>query len=320
MNTKLRFVENRYIFYTISGVMLLIALFSLFTKGLNYGIDFKGGNILKVVFEKETDDKAIREVFNKIGTKTQLYFNVDQITIQNVANDKKEFIIQYPVNKIESIEANNVKMMIETELNNEMPYSLEQSSSIGPTIGDELKRQGIIAAFLSCVGILLYLGYRFDFHSAAGVVIAVVHDLIITLGFISIMGSFKNLQITFDTTVLAAILTLLGYSVNDSIVVFDRIRENIRISKNGTAYKQIVNDSINQCISRTINTTITTLLPLFALVLYGGDTLRGFSVSLLFGCLIGTYSSNCLAATCIIDIFKKKGEATKGTDLVPAHN
>ncbi len=312
---NLHIVDNRFVFYTISAILIIASLITLFTNGLNYGIDFRGGNILRVTFYKESNDNEIREAFKKIGTKIKLHFSVDQLSIQSVGtNQGKEFIIQYPVNTIESLEANRIKDQIETELKNILPYSLEESNSIGPTVGDELKRQGIIAAFLSCVGILLYLGYRFDFHSAIGVLIAVVHDLIITLGFISVMGKF-NVQ--FDTTVLAAVLTLLGYSVNDSIVIFDRIRENLRISKNGTAYKKIVNDSINQSLGRTMNTTITTLLPLIALVIYGGDSIFGFAVSLLAGSIVGTYSSNCIAATCVLDIFKSKDQ-TKGSEaLVP---
>ena len=293
-----KFVETRRVFYTISIILIIAAIVSLFGKGLNYGIDFKGGNIIHVTFNNVTNDNAIREVFKGIQG---LYFSADQITIQNVASgEDKEFIIQYPAATRDNIETNKVQDEILKKLKASIEYSDDslEVSSIGPTVGDEMKKQGIIAAFLSCIGILLYLSYRFDFVSASGVVIAVVHDLIVTLGFISIVG------FEFDTTILAAILTLLGTSVNDSIVIFDRIRENSRISKIGTKYEVIVNNSINQSLDRTYNTTLTTLIALLALAFLGGDSIKGFAIALTFGSIIGTYSSICIAPTCVLDIFK----------------
>lgn len=313
-----KFVDNRFTFYMISGILILISFAFLFTKGLNYGIDFKGGNILHLTFLKATNETEIRNVFQAIDKKSKLYFSVDQVIIQNVNNKVKdtEYIIQYPTNIKDSLEANKIQELIMVELNNALPYDKNtlEVSSIGPTVGEEMKRDGVIAAILSCLGILLYLAYRFDLQSSCGVLIAVIHDLIIVLGFISIMGD----KIEFDTTILAAILTLLGYSVNDSIVIFDRIRENTRISKNGTPHTTIVDNSINQSLSRTMNTTITTLLALIALALYGGNSIFGFSVALTFGCLVGTYSSNCIASLCVIDIFKIKGAKGDNTSaLVP---
>ena len=310
-----RFMENRYTFYFISGILIIASILLLCIKGLNYGIDFKGGNILHITFDNPTNENQIRDAFKKIGETNTLYFSKDAnaLVVQNVANSKvkdREFIIQYPASTKDSLEASKSHDAIISNLRKILPFSTEtlEVSNIGPTIGEEMKKNGIIAAVISCIGILLYLGWRFDFASASGVVLAVIHDLLITLGFIAAM------RIEFDTTVLAAVLTLLGYSVNDSIVIFDRIRENIKISKNDVTYGTIVDNSINQSLSRTVNTTITTLLALIALTLYGGNSIYGFSVALTFGCIIGTFSSNCLAAPLVADLFKleKKTKNSEG--------
>lgn len=306
---NIRFMANRYAFYTISVVLILASIIGLFYKGFNYGIDFKGGNMVHLTFNEPANEDKIRSAFRSIrdsfnamhvAQKATFYFDPEQVVIQAVTGGQdREFIIQYPAAKIDSAETAKTHDYILTELKKAMPYPDEtlEVSNVGPTLGDEMKKQGIIAAFLSCIGILLYLGYRFDFQSATGVVISVVHDLLITLGFICFLGT------EFDTTVLAAVLTLLGYSVNDSIVILDRIRENKRISKSGTSYETLVDNSVNQSLSRTLNTTITTLLALVALVLYGGDSIHSFSVVLTFGCLIGTYSSNCLCGPMVADMF-----------------
>ncbi len=310
-----RFMDNRYTFYFISGILIVASILLLCIKGLNYGIDFKGGNILHVTFDNPTNETQIKDAFKKIGESNTLYLSdfASGLVVQNVSNSKvkdREFIIQYPASKKDSLEASKSHDVIISSLKKLLPFSTEtlEVSNIGPTIGEEMKKNGIIAAVISCIGILLYLGWRFDFASASGVVLAIIHDLIITLGFISAM------RIEFDTTVLAAVLTLLGYSVNDSIVIFDRIRENIKISKNDVTYGTIVDNSINQSLSRTVNTTITTLLALIALTLYGGNSIYGFSVALTFGSIMGTFSSNCLAAPLVSDLFKleKKTKNSEG--------
>lgn len=314
---NIRFMANRFVFYFISGALILASIIGLCVKGFNYGIDFKGGNIIHVTFNEAANEAKIKDAFKAMSEtyKTTniegkpLYFSADSIVVQAVAGGQdREFIIQYPAASVDTSDTAKSHDFILSELKKAMPYANEtlEVSNVGPTLGEEMKKQGILAAILSCIGILLYLGYRFDFPSAAGVVLAVVHDLLITLGFICFSG------MEFDTTVLAAVLTLLGYSVNDSIVIFDRIRENKRISKTGTPYDVLVDNSVNQSLSRTLNTTITTLLALVALVLYGGDSIHSFSVALLFGSIIGTYSSNCLAAPMVADLFlnQKNAEAT----------
>ncbi len=300
MNVQI--MKNRYTFYYISGLLVILSIMLLFARGLNYGIDFKGGSIIHVRFDNESNENKIRDYFKKIEKDRGLYFTSEQIIVQSVAGGQgREFIIQYPAAPVDSAKTAEVHDQILKDLKAQAPFSDEalEVSNVGPTVGDEMKKQGIWAALLSVIGILLYLAYRFEFQSATGTIVAVVHDLFITLGFISILG------IEFDVTVLAAILTLLGYSVNDSIVVLDRIRENRKISKENSMMV-IVNDAINQTFGRTINTSLTTLLALFALLMVGGASIKGFSSTLTFGVLVGTYSSIFIASPVIYEMTGEK--------------
>ena len=300
MNVQI--MKNRYTFYYVSGLMVIISIMILFAKGLNYGIDFKGGSIIHVRFDKESSENQIREHFKKIEKDRGLYFTSEQLIIQSVAGGQgREFIVQYPAAPVDSAKNAEVHDQILKDLKAIAPFSDEalEVSNVGPTIGDEMKKQGVWAAILSVIGILLYLAYRFEFQSASGTIVAVVHDLFITLGFISIIG------IEFDVTVLAAILTLLGYSVNDSIVVLDRIRENRKISKE-SSFMVIVNDSINQTFGRTINTSLTTLLALFSLLMVGGASIQGFASTLTFGVIVGTYSSIFIASPIMFEMTGEK--------------
>ncbi len=295
-------MKNRYTFYYISGLLVILSIMLLFARGLNYGIDFKGGSIIHVRFDNESNENKIRDYFKKIEKDRGLYFTSEQIIVQSVAGGQgREFIIQYPAAPVDSAKTAEVHDQILKDLKAQAPFSDEalEVSNVGPTVGDEMKKQGIWAALLSVIGILLYLAYRFEFQSATGTIVAVVHDLFITLGFISILG------IEFDVTVLAAILTLLGYSVNDSIVVLDRIRENRKISKENSMMV-IVNDAINQTFGRTINTSLTTLLALFALLMVGGASIQGFSSTLTFGVIVGTYSSIFIASPVMYEMTGEK--------------
>lgn len=313
-------MANRRVFYFISGLLVVASILGLCIKGFNYGIDFKGGNSIHLTFNDVANEAKIRETFNTISENykkanqgKELYFKPESVQVQAVVGGgEKEFLITYPADIQDSMESSKTHDFIRAELNKAMPFDAGTSefTNVGPTLGDEMKKQGIVAALLSCVGILLYLGWRFDFNSAASTVIAVVHDLIIVLGYVC----FFNIE--FDTTVLAAVLTLLGYSVNDSIVILDRIRENKRITKNDVPFDKIVDNSIVQSLSRTLNTTITTLLALVALVLYGGASIHSFSVVLTIGCIVGTYSSNCLVGPIVADFFDHSSRRANSTSVV----
>ncbi len=298
---KFDFMGYRKQYGLASAILCLVALGICFTHGLNYGIDFKGGNIIHVRFNGETSETAIREVFGSIK---DLYFTPEQLIIQNVAGGQnKEFVIQYPAPLRDTAENAQMHVTIQKTLKEKIPFIDDalETANVGPTVGDDMKRQGIWAAILSVVGILLYLAWRFEIQSATGAVVALIHDLCLTLGFISITG------IEFDVTVLAAILTMLGYSVNDSIVVLDRIRENRRIMRD-VGFSALINDSVNSTLGRTINTSLTTLFTLVALLLKGGSSIHGFSATLTFGIAVGTYSSIFISAVILLEMTGDKLE------------
>lgn len=297
-----QFMKNRYTFLGISAALILVSLLLLMAKGLNYGIDFVGGSIIRVRFHSEMDEIKIREAFVQIDQKRDLYFTPDQIVVQAIAgSNNSEFIIRYPAPTVDTRDTSEIHDIILNDLKAIAPFSDEdrEISSVGPTIGDEMKRQGIMAALFSIVGILLYLAYRFELQSATGAIVAIIHDLFITLGFLALIG------IEFDITVLAAVLTLLGYSVNDSIVILDRVRENRKISKE-TDFALLIDDSINQTLSRTINTSLTTLMALLALLLMGGVSIHGFALTLTFGMIVGTYSSIFISTPVLLELTGKK--------------
>ncbi|RCK78457.1 MAG: Protein-export membrane protein SecF [Candidatus Ozemobacter sibiricus] len=290
---KFDFMGYRHTFLMGSGLLILLSLLLLLGKGLNYGIDFKGGNIIHLRFLEVMDENKIRQVFAQIPN---LYFKPEQVVIQAVATGGgKEFILQYPAPAVDEKETSELHSTIMRQLKEKAPYEDESLaiSNVGPTLGEEMKWQGIRAAFFSVVGILLYLAWRFEFYSGTGAVLALVHDLIITLGFISL------LNVEFDVSVLAAVLTMLGYSVNDTIVVFDRIRENRRLMRE-QSFIALINESINSTLGRTINTSLTTLFTLFALLLVGGTSIKGFATTLTFGIAIGTYSSIFVASPILL--------------------
>jgi preprotein translocase subunit SecF len=302
------FMKYRYTFFGISVAVLVVAVLLLAIKGLNYGIDFKGGSIIHVRFHDQMSETKIRDIFTNIEKTRKLYFTSDQLVIQSVATGQgKEFIIQYPAAPVDSQENANVHDLILADLKAAAPYSDEalEVSNVGPTIGEEMKKQGIQAALLSIIGILLYLAYRFELQSATGAIAAIVHDLIITLGFLALIG------IEFDVTVLAAILTMLGYSVNDSIVILDRIRENRKFAKESN-FSALIDESINQTLGRTINTSFTTLLALLALLWLGGISIWGFALTLTFGVFVGTYSSIFVSSPVLLEMTGEKlGRAKK---------
>jgi preprotein translocase subunit SecF len=289
----------------VSGTLIILGLLLMLLKGFNFGIDFKGGNIIHVRFEAQMTENQIRDTFKKIKDKVKnIHFGPEQLVIQAVSESQgKDFIIQYPAAAIESQEATQVNSEILKELKVLAPYREDalETANVGPTVGGEMKRQAVVASIISVIGILLYLAWRFEMQSATGAVLGLVHDLFITLGVIALLG------IEFDVAVLAAIMTMLGYSVNDSIVVLDRIRENRKLMR-GAKLVDIVNDSINQTLGRTINTSVTTLFTLFALLLFGGTSIHGFALVLTFGVFCGTYSSIFVASPVLLHMGPAKEE------------
>lgn len=291
---KFDFMGNRFKFFAFSIILSVFSIILLLVGGLKYGIDFKGGNVIQVRFDQETTETTIRNSFQGMQG---LYFTSEQLIIQAVVGEfrGREFIIQYPAPEREDEESSQTHGKILRSLREKIPFSNDslQTTNVGPTIGREMKMQAIIAAIVSIIGILIYLTWRFEFQSASGAIVSLLHDLIIVTGFVAIVG------LEFDVTVLAAILTMLGYSVNDSIVVLDRIRENRKIMREAN-FSTIINDSINQTLGRTINTSLTTLFSLVSLLLLGGASIHGFALTLTVGVFFGTYSSIFIASPVLL--------------------
>ncbi|WP_303850717.1 protein translocase subunit SecF [Seleniivibrio woodruffii] len=289
--TKFDFMGKAYIFFSISAFFIVISLGLMFTKGFNYGIDFAGGTVFQVKFEKTPDLDTIRKVMNKI--------DVGEAIIQNFGSDTDVLIRVEMTNK----DLKKINESIEDGLTTEMKdnkFSIVRVEQVGPQVGKDLKKMAFNAVIYSVIAVLIYVAIRFQFIFAAAAIIALVHDVIITLGFFSLLG--KEITIT----VIAAVLTLVGYSLNDTIVIFDRIRETMREDKEGKVpLKDLMNLSINETLSRTIITSFLTLLSVVALYFFGGEVINGFSFAMMIGIIVGSYSS-IACASAIIYVIKKR--------------
>ncbi|MBN2410337.1 protein translocase subunit SecF [candidate division KSB1 bacterium] len=290
-NLKLNIIGQRKYAYIFSGALILIGIISIFFhKGIKYGIDFTGGTSLQIKFEKQMDAGTLRNSLSDIG-----FGNAEIKRIGLPAEN--EFIIR--VEQME--EGSDVAIIMEQELNKDFPdnkYDIRAVTEIGPKIGSELRRAAIFAILFSLFGILIYISWRFEFKFAVGAVIALFHDVLITLGIFSLL----NYEISL--AVVAAFLTIVGYSLNDTIVVFDRIRENLKVLRRET-FENLINTSINQTLSRTIITSFTTLIVVFILFIMGGEVIHNFAFALIVGVLIGTYSSIYVASPIIIEWYKR---------------
>lgn len=263
----------------ISGMLIAASFFFLVTKGLNLGIDFTGGNLVRVEFEKDVSVADVRGALEKN--------NQGNAVIQAYSN--KGVIIRIAADKEE-----DRKVLGETIRASFPSAKIVGYEKVGPVVGSELRQEAIIALCIALVGILLYVTVRFQFRFAVVSVLALVHDSIITIGAFSLTG------MEVSSTFIAAILTIVGYSLNDTIVVLDRVRENWKdVRSKGLI--TVLNDSINQTLSRTINTSLTTLLPVFALFFMGGPVVRPFSFAMLIGLVVGTYSSIFIAAALLAE-------------------
>ena len=286
-NLNIDFIGKRRIGYIFSGSLILLGILSLIVhKGPKYGIDFTGGTSLEVKFEQNISTADLRGSISDIG------FGDAEIKQIGLASEN-EFIIR--VQKQE--EGTEASTMIEEELTKDFPdnhYDLRSAQEVGPKIGGELRRAALMAVLISLLGILIYISWRFEFKFAIGAVVALFHDVLITLGL------FSLLQMEVSLVVVAAFLTIVGYSLNDTIVVFDRIRENQKIMRR-EALPGIINVSLNQTLSRTIITSITTLIVVLVLFIMGGEVVHSFAFALLIGVVIGTYSSLFVASPIVLE-------------------
>jgi preprotein translocase subunit SecF len=278
-NLRLPFMRFKGLCLALSIIAMAISLGLYFTRGLNYGVDFKGGSLIEVQHKGGPADlSSMREKLNGIG--------IGNVQIQTFGTDTDVLIRveEQPGSDAEQQVA--MKKVIDT-LGPE--YTQRRIEVVGPAVSAELRRTGIIAVLASLVAISIYVWFRFEWQFAVGCVLALLHDVLVTV------GVFSLLQLDFDLSIVAALLTILGYSVNDSVVVSDRIRENLRKFKR-MDLNELLNISINETLSRTILTGVTAIAGITALLIFGGEVLRNFSFAMLFGIVIGTYSSIFIAA------------------------
>jgi preprotein translocase subunit SecF len=274
------FMGRRNIALIMSGVLLVVAIGSLLTRGLNFGIDFTGGTLIEVGYPQAAELAEVRGILQENG-----YM---QAQAQHFGTSRDVLIRIPPSNEKASVKLSDDIMAALRSGNPDV--EMRRVEFVGPQVGEELTEQGGLAIIYALIGILIYIMLRFHARFAPGAVAALIHDVVI------VIGVFSLLQLEFDLTVLAALLAVIGYSLNDTIVVFDRIRETFRKMRKGTPL-QIVNTSINQTLARTLMTSLTTLLVLVMLYLFGGEAIHAFSTALILGVVVGTYSSIYIAST-----------------------
>jgi preprotein translocase subunit SecF len=301
--TRIDFMGKRTLALILSLALIVISIGSLFVNGLNLGIDFTGGTSIEVRFAQDADLGDVRAALNDGG--------FDKAIVQHVDTSREVLIRIAPRPGEDSAELSSQVLDL---LRGSAEGTVEMRSVdfVGPQVGDELRDRGGIAILVALAGILLYVWVRFiHWGFSVGSVLALVHDVIITVGVFSITG------VSFDLTVLAAVLAVIGYSLNDTIVVFDRVRENFRMMRKGEPI-EVINVSINQMLARTLVTSGTTLLVLIALLVFGGDNIFGFALALVVGIVVGTYSSIYIASNFLLTLgvtkqdlmpVEKEGEA-----------
>ena len=275
---------NRYYnqFNIVSVTLVVISLIFLVFKGLNFGIDFKGGTLIEL---RSSDNKI--NVSSLRDNLSQM--NLGDISVKNFGN-KTDFLIKFEINDNKNV-IEKIKMNLENSFGND--FNFRRVENVGPKVSAELLRSGIIAISVALALMLIYIWIRFEWQFSLGAILALFHDVIVTLGLFSLLGLEINLSI------IAAVLTIVGYSMNDTVVIFDRVRENLRKYSDIKIY-ELTNISINETLSRTLITSITTLLALLSIFFFGGEILKGFSLAMIFGVLFGTYSSIYIANTVLV--------------------
>ena len=305
--TQFDFLGKRRTAWIVSLVLLVLSIGSLGIRGLSFGIDFTGGTLVELEYAQSADPVTVRSVLRDAG--------VDNAIVQYFGTSR-DILVRLPVSegKVASEQSSDVVSALRNAsgetLTESVQGSLQQCTTVGgsvtdcqvqmrrvefvgPQVGGELTEKGGLAMLYALIGILIYVAFRFEWRFAVGAVIALVHDVLITLGVFSIVG------IEFSLPVLAAVLAVIGYSLNDTIVVFDRIRDNFRKMRKGTVLA-IMNRSVNETLPRTVLTSVTTLLVVLTLLLAGGEIIKGFAIALLIGVLIGTYSSIFVASPAVL--------------------
>lgn len=307
-NTNLSFIRNRKLYYAISGIVLLLGIGSLAVRGLNYGVDFTGGRSYIVRFDQaypvaslaeELADEFVTDAGQRLIPEVKTYGASNQVKITT----------KYLIDSDDE----NADGMVEAKLKEGLAkitpdFEVMSSQKVGPTIADDIKQGAVWAVLFSLIVIFLYILVRFQkWQFGLGAVVSLFHDVLIVLSLFSVLYGFMPFSLEIDQAFIAAILTVVGYSINDTVVVFDRIREYLGIHKRKDL-EGLINDAINSTLSRTLNTSLTTLVVLFMIFFFGGEVIRGFVFALIVGIMVGTYSSVCIAAPITVDLSRKKAE------------
>jgi len=275
---------NKYYnqFNILSISLVVISLLFLVFKGLNFGIDFKGGTLIEL---RSTDTKinvsSLRDNLNQM--------NLGDVSVKNFGNEN-DFLIKFEINENKDV-IENIKINLDKSFGNN--FNFRRVENVGPKVSAELLKSGVIAISVALVLMLIYIWIRFEWQFSLGAILALFHDVIVTLGLFSLLSLEINLSI------IAAVLTIVGYSMNDTVVIFDRVRENLRKYSDIKIF-ELTNISINETLSRTLITSITTLLALLSIFFFGGEILKGFSLAMIFGVVFGTYSSIYIANTVLV--------------------
>ena len=286
---KINFLRVKNIATILSILAIISSLFFLVYKNLNFGIDFKGGTLIEI---KKDENLSIAEIRNQLSE-----LNIGDIQIQTFGSDDIILIrIENSTNLDTNADMSSIEL-IRSSLGNDV--IIQRTEIVGPKVSSELIQKGIIAIIIAVFLMLFYIWIRFEWQFSIGAVTALMHDVMIT------MGIFSFLQIEFNLSIIAALLTIIGYSMNDTVVVYDRIRENLRKYKQMNIF-DLINQSLNETMSRTLLTSVTTLLALFSLYFLGGEVLKGFTLAMIIGVFIGTYSSVFIASQIILYLNVKR--------------
>ena len=301
--TTIPFVNGRKVAYVLSTLMILASFALYFTQGLNFGIDFKGGYLMEVHTTGPADIGKIRTLTDELGlgdVSVQEFGAVDQVSIR--LEDQEDKNLQ------------EVVALVQTALENGIadPISFERTEAVGSVVSGELIQSGIMSILLAVGAVLFYIWIRFEWQFGLGAVIALIHDVILTI------GMFSLTQLEFNLSIIAAILTIVGYSLNDTVVVYDRIRENLGKYRKKELPK-LLNLSLNETLARTVMTSLTTLLALAALFFFGGESIHGFTAAMIWGIFVGTYSSVFIASPVLMwfDLRRDEDEADADGHVVP---
>ncbi|PZP23793.1 MULTISPECIES: protein translocase subunit SecF [Pseudomonas] len=281
IKSTIRFMAIRNIAFAITLVISFIGLGSLVAKGLNFGLDFTGGTLIELAYEKPANLELIKSELGQAGYPESIVqsFGASTDVLVRLAGEDPQL-------------GNKVAEALR-KIDADTQFEVKRVEFVGPQVGEELRDQGGLAMLLALGGILIYLAFRFQWKFGVGAVASLAHDVIVTLGLLAFF------QVPFDLTVLAAVLAMIGYSLNDTIIIYDRVRENFRLLRRATLIENI-DTSVTQTLLRTIATSLSTALALFALLFFGGDSLANFAITLLIGVVVGTYSSVYIGATVLV--------------------